>query len=156
MKSRLANLIQERPMGLVVIVGYKAVVAAIFSMAAISLLTTASEYNNLQVLANEFKLTGKHLLIEWVLEKFLNFSPKRLGFVGAGSALYALITGIEMVGLWQRKVWAHWLVIALVTIGLFPEIYEISHGITFLKAIVFVVNIMMVWYLVTHRPRHHF
>jgi uncharacterized membrane protein (DUF2068 family) len=155
MKNRLANLIQNRPMGLVAIVAYKAVVTAIFSVAAISLLTTAGEYNNLQVLANEFKLAGKHLLIAWVLEKFLNFSPRSLEFVGAGSALYALITGIEMVGLWQRKVWAHWLVIALVAIGLFPEIYEISHGVTFLKAIVFIVNIMMVWYLVTHRPQYH-
>jgi uncharacterized membrane protein (DUF2068 family) len=155
MKNRLANLIQNRPMGLFAIVAYKAVVAVIFSMAAISLLTTVSEYNNLQVLANEFKLTGKHLVIKWIVEKILNFSPESLEFAGVGSALYALITGIEMVGLWQRKVWAHWLVIALVSIGLFPEIYEISHGITFLKAIVFVVNIIMVWYLVTHRPPHH-
>jgi uncharacterized membrane protein (DUF2068 family) len=154
MKNKLANFIQDRPMGLVAIVAYKAVVMAIFSLAAISLLATASKYNNLQELANQFKLAGKHRIIEWILEKVLNFSPKKLGFVGTGSAIYALITGIEMVGLWQRKVWAHWLVIALVTIGLLPEIYEISHGVTLLKAIVFIANIMMVWYLVTHRPRH--
>jgi hypothetical protein len=60
MKTRLANLIQDRSTGLVAIVVYKAVVTVIFSMAAISLFTTASEYNTLQELANEFKLSGKH------------------------------------------------------------------------------------------------
>jgi uncharacterized membrane protein (DUF2068 family) len=155
MKVRLANFVQDRPVGLIAIVAYKAVVTVIFSMAAISLLTTASEYNNLQELANGFKLAGKHRIVEWILEKILNFSPKRLGFVGAASALYALITGVETVGLWQRKVWAHWLVIALVAIGIFPEIYELSRGITTLKAIVLVLNVMILWYLITHRPRHH-
>jgi cell division protein FtsL len=51
MKTRLANLIQDRSTGLVAIVVYKAVVTVIFSMAAISLFTTASEYNTLQELA---------------------------------------------------------------------------------------------------------
>jgi uncharacterized membrane protein (DUF2068 family) len=155
MKTRLANLIQDRSTGLVAIVVYKAVVTVIFSMAAISLLTTASEYNTLQELANEFKLSGKHRIIEWILEKILNFSPKRIGFVAAASALYAAISGVETVGLWQRKAWAHWLVISLVAIGIFPEIYEIIHGITLLKAIVLVSNIIIFWYLITHRHRHY-
>lgn len=69
MKSRLANSIQDRPTGLVAIVAYKAVVAAI------SLFATASEYNNLQALANEFKLAGKHRMIEWILAKILTLAP---------------------------------------------------------------------------------
>jgi uncharacterized membrane protein (DUF2068 family) len=85
----------------------------------------------------------------------LNFSPKRIDFVAAASALYAAISGVETVGLWQRKAWAHWLVISLVAIGIFPEIYEIIHGVTILKAIVLVSNIIIFWYLITHRPRHH-
>ncbi len=155
MKTRLANLIQDRSTGLVTIVFYKAIVTVIFSIAAISLFTTASEYNTLQALANEFKLSGKHRIIEWILEKILNFSPKKIGFVAAASALYAAISGVETVGLWQRKAWAHWLVISLVAIGIFPEIHEIIHGTTLLKSIVLVLNIIIFWYLINHRPQHH-
>jgi uncharacterized membrane protein (DUF2068 family) len=155
MKAKLAHFAEDRPVGLIMIVAYKAVVVVIFSMAAISLLTTATKYSYLQDLADGFRLAGKHQIIEWFLEKILNFSPKKLGFAGIASALYSLITGVEVVGLWQRKAWAHWLVIVLVAISIFPEIYEISHGLTPTKSIVLVLNIIILWYLITHRPQHH-
>ena len=149
------KLTKDRPIGLILIVVYKVVVTVIFSMAAIILKITASADSDLQQLASEFKLAGHHQIIEWILEKILKFDPKRLDFFSAASGFYAIVTSIEAIGLWQRKIWAHWLVIALVASGIFPEVYEISHGITFLKAIILFLNIVMLWYLITDRPHHH-
>lgn len=155
MKVRFASIIQDRPAGLIAIVAYKAVVTVIFSIAAVSLLTTAGKYDAVQALSDGFELAGKHRIIEWVLDKLLNFSPKKLGFVGIAAAFYALMSGIEAIGLWQKKVWAHWLVIGLVGISIFPEIYELMHGLSPIKAIIFILNVVMLWYLLTHRPQHH-
>lgn len=155
MKTRLARLLQDRPVGLIAIVAYKVVITVIFGLAAISLLISAQEYNDLQALADQFKLAGKHRTIEWMLTTLLKFNSKRVGFVGAASGVYALISGIEAIGLWQRRVWAHGLVIALVAMGIVPELYEMSRGITPIKAVVMMVNVLMLGYLLTHRPRHH-
>jgi uncharacterized membrane protein (DUF2068 family) len=155
MRARISSFVQDRPMGLIAIVGYKSVVTVVFSILAISLLVAARKYTEVENLADALELTSKHRIIEWVLDKILNFSPKKLGFVGAASALYAIVSGIEAVGLWQKKVWAHWLVIGLVGSSIFPEIYELIHGLTPLKVIVFALNVVMLWYLLTHRPRHH-
>jgi uncharacterized membrane protein (DUF2068 family) len=155
MRVRISSFVQDRPMGLIAIVGYKSLVTVVFSILAISLLVAARKYTEVENLADALELTSKHRIIEWVLDKILNFSPKKLGFVGAASALYAIVSGIEAVGLWQKKVWAHWLVIGLVGSSIFPEIYELIHGLTPLKVIVFALNVIMLWYLLTHRPRHH-
>jgi uncharacterized membrane protein (DUF2068 family) len=155
MKARLSSFIQDRPAGLIAIVAYKSVVTVVFSVLAISLVVAARKYTEVENLADALELTSKHRIIEWVLDKILNFSPKKLGFVGAASAAYAIISGIEAVGLWQKKAWAHWLVIFLVGSSIFPEIYELIHGITPVKVLVFAINVVMLWYLLTHRPRHH-
>jgi uncharacterized membrane protein (DUF2068 family) len=155
MKARLSSFIQDRPAGLIAIVAYKSVVTVVFSVLAISLLVAARKYTEVENLADALELTSKHRIIEWVLDKILNFSPKKLGFVGAASLAYAIISGIEAVGLWQKKAWAHWLVIFLVGSSIFPEIYELIHGITPAKVLVFAINVVMLWYLLTHRPRHH-
>lgn len=155
MKARLAKITQDRPAGLIAIVAYKSMVTVIFSIAAVSLLLTADKYDAVQALSDGFELAGKHRIIEWILDKLLNFSPKKLGFVGLAAAFYALMSGVEAVGLWQEKVWAHWLVIGLVGISIFPEIYELIHGVTPIKAIVFILNVVMLWYLLTHPTSHH-
>jgi uncharacterized membrane protein (DUF2068 family) len=155
MKARISSFVQDRPAGLIAIVAYKSFVTVVFSILAISLLIAARKYTEVENLADALELTSKHRIIEWVLDKILNFSPKKLGFVGAASAIYAIVSGIEAVGLWQKKVWAHWLVIGLVGSSIFPEIYELIHGLTLLKVVVFALNVVMLWYLLTHRPRHH-
>jgi uncharacterized membrane protein (DUF2068 family) len=155
MKSRVALLVGDRPNGLVAIVVYKALVTIIFAIFAIALLGTFVKYEDIQELAEGIELAGKHRIVNWILEKVLNFSPRKLGFIGVASALYSAISGIEVVGLWQRRAWAHWLVIGLVGVSIFPEIYELIHGITVIKLVVFILNVLMLWYLLTHKPKHH-
>ncbi len=145
---------KKRPFGLIAIVLYKAFVATLFAMTAIALLLTLKNYNALQEFSEFYQLEGKSDLINWVLEKGLNLSPKTLRLSGIGAAGYALVTAIEGIGLWYEKRWAHILVLFLVGISIPPEIYELARGISIIKAIVFVINVAVFVYLLKNFPRH--
>lgn len=145
---------KKRPLGLIAIVLYKAFVATLLGIVAIGLFLTLRNYVELQVFADEYTLEGKSGLINWVLEKVLNVSPRTLRFSGLGAAGYAIVTAIEAIGLWYEKRWAHILVLFLVGISIPPEIYELSRSITVLKAIVFVINVAVFVYLLKTFPRH--
>lgn len=67
-----------------------------------------------------------------------------LGFVAGG---YAVLEGIEAVGLWLRKRWAEYLTFVATSILLVPEIYELTGTITVFKILALVINIAVVVYL---------
>jgi uncharacterized membrane protein (DUF2068 family) len=67
-----------------------------------------------------------------------------LGFVFAG---YALLEGVEAVGLWMRKRWAEYLTFIATTILLVPEVYELTNSISALKLLTLVINLVIVGYL---------
>lgn len=133
---------------------YKTFVATLLLVTAIALLLTLQNYNALADFAEDYTLAGKSAIVDWVLEKLLNVSPRTLRFSGLGALGYAMITAVEAIGLWYEKRWAHVLVLFLVGISIPPEIYELSRGISLLKAIVFVINVAVFVYLVKAFPRH--
>jgi uncharacterized membrane protein (DUF2068 family) len=67
-----------------------------------------------------------------------------LGFVFAG---YALLEGIEAVGLWMRKRWAEYLTFIATTILLVPEVYELTKSASALKLLTLLINVAIVAYL---------
>jgi uncharacterized membrane protein (DUF2068 family) len=74
-------------------------------------------------------------------------SSSHLHLVGGVLLVYALIEGIEAVGLWYQRRWAEYLTF-LVTTSLLPlEIYELANRATVFKAIAFVINVAVVVYL---------
>ncbi len=121
---------------------------------AIALLLAMNNYEGLQDFASNYELEGKAGIIEWILDKILNLNPRTLQFSGVGAATYAIVTAIEAIGLWHEKRWAHILVLGLVGISIPPEIYELTQGFSFLKFIVFVVNVAVFWYLIRTFPKH--
>ena len=60
---------------------------------------------------------------------------------------YALLEGVEAVGLWLAKRWAEYLTFLATTILLAAEVYEIVHEATVLKVIGFLINLAVVVYL---------
>lgn len=145
---------KKRPFGLIAIVLYKAFIATLLGIAAIALLLTLRNHVELQNFAEQYTLEGKSGLINWVLEKVLNVSPKTLKFSGLGAAGYAIVTTIEGIGLWYEKRWAHILVLFLVGISIPPEIYELIRSLTAIKVIVFVINVAVFVYLLKTFPKH--
>jgi uncharacterized membrane protein (DUF2068 family) len=145
---------KKRPFGLIAIVLYKTFVSALLLMTAIALLLTLDNYEALADFSDSYTLEGKSGIIDWGLEKLLNLSPRTLQFSGLGALGYAIVTEIEAIGLWYEKRWAHILVLFLVGISIPPEIYELSRGISIVKAIVFLINVAVFVYLLKSFPEH--
>lgn len=104
--------------------------------------------------SESYILEGKREVIEWLLEKIINIKPQTLKFSGVATAIYAVVTAIEAIGLWYEKTWAKILVIGLVGISIPPEIYELIKGVTIFKFLVFMVNLAVLSYLVRQFYKH--
>lgn len=104
--------------------------------------------------SDSYVLEGKRHIIEVFLDKIINIKPQTLKFSGIATAIYAVLTAIEAVGLWFEKTWAKILVIVLVSISIPPEIFELIKGISLLKIAVFLVNVAVLWYLIKNFSKH--
>ncbi len=81
------------------------------------------------------------------LQKAFAAKPSTLWIVGVVLAGYALLEGVEAVGLWMGKRWAEYLTFIATTLLLIPEIYELSGTITATKIITLIINLVVVGYL---------
>lgn len=145
---------KKRPFGLIAIVLYKAFVATLLAITAIALFLTLHNYQALADFSDDYTLEGKSGVVDWILGKLLNLSPRALQFSGLGALGYAIVTAIEAIGLWYEKRWAHVLVLFLVGISIPPEIYELIHRVSIIKVIVFVINVAVFVYLLKSFPQH--
>lgn len=90
--------------------------------------------------------TGDTGITHWLDEAFTS-SSDTLHLLGVAVALYAVVEGIEAVGLWMLKRWAEYLTL-LVTASFLPfEIYELSRRVTPFKISAIVINVAIVAYL---------
>jgi len=81
------------------------------------------------------------------LDNLFTTSSTHLHELGAVLLAYAAVEGIEAVGLWYQQRWAEYLTF-IVTASLLPlEVYEIATRTTVLKVLAFVINVLVVIYL---------
>ena len=89
---------------------------------------------------------SKHGLLHEV-ERAFSLQSGTLRLVGAVFLAYALVEGIEAVGLWYQRRWAEYLTL-IVTASLLPlEIYELATRFSPLKVLTFLINAAVVAYL---------
>jgi len=122
-------MVKKRPPGLIAIVIYKGFVALLLTATSIVLLLALKKHDTLVAFCESYILEGKREVIEWLLEKIINIKPQTLKFSGIATAIYAVVTAIESIGLWYEKTWAKILVIGLVGVSIPPEIYELIKGV---------------------------
>lgn len=80
--------------------------------------------------------------------RVLHLNTRTLEVLIITAAAYAVIEGVEAVGLWLERRWAEYLT-AVATAGLLPlEIHELTKKLTVLRVGAFVVNIAVLCYLV--------
>lgn len=82
------------------------------------------------------------------LDRLFSLQSGRLHLVGAIVLAYALVEGLEAIGLWLVKRWAEYLTF-VATAALLPlEVFEISVRFSPLKLITFLINLVIVAYLI--------
>jgi uncharacterized membrane protein (DUF2068 family) len=91
--------------------------------------------------------TSGHVGILHELDKLFSLQSGTLREVGAGLVAYAVLEGVEAVGLWLTKRWAEYLTFLATTILLPLEVYELVNRATVLKVIGFIINLAVVVYL---------
>lgn len=140
---------QKRPAGLIVIVIYKCLVVGLLIATTLALWLTLRNHQVLQSFVEAHFIEGaKANLIDLLLSKLLNLSPRALKFSGIATATYALVTAIEAAGLWYQKAWAELLVIGLLGLSLPPEVFELIQGASLLKWLIFGINLATLAYVV--------
>src|SRR5205823_8211591 len=81
------------------------------------------------------------------LNKLFSLRSSTLHWVAAGVIGYAVLEGVEAVGLWWQKRWAEYLTLIATALFIPLEVYEIAHKLSPLKIIALIVNIAVVLYL---------
>ena len=81
------------------------------------------------------------------INKLFAVNSTHLRLFGLLLAAYALLEGVEAVGLWRGRRWAEYLTLVATAVLLIPEIYELSHRVSALKIVTLVVNLAVVLYL---------
>ncbi|HEX8744758.1 MAG TPA: DUF2127 domain-containing protein [Thermoleophilaceae bacterium] len=81
------------------------------------------------------------------LDELFTLEEGTLHLVGAAVLVYAVIEGVEAVGLWYQRRWAEYLTL-VVTASLLPlEVYELIHKLSPFKVVALIVNLAIVAYL---------
>jgi uncharacterized membrane protein (DUF2068 family) len=83
------------------------------------------------------------------LQRAFAAKSSTLWLVGWVLAGYAVLEGVEAVGLWFAKRWAEYLTFIATTVLLIPEVYELTGRITVIKIIALIINLAVVIYLVS-------
>ena len=85
------------------------------------------------------------------IRSVLGANPQTLTWVAVALFAYGAIQVAEGVGLWSLKRWGEYLAVVATGIFLPLEIYELTDKITVLRAVAFLVNLLLVVYLVVSK-----
>jgi uncharacterized membrane protein (DUF2068 family) len=104
---------------------------------------------------------SSHGAVAALLTRLSHLTPHSLLWLAAIAGVYAMVSGVEAVGLWFEQRWAEYLTV-LATAGFLPlEIKALVDRVTFVRVLAMVVNIAILVYLVVSKhlfgvggPRH--
>jgi phosphoribosylanthranilate isomerase len=83
------------------------------------------------------------------LERLVGVTNSQIVTFGVVALFYSTVLLVEATGLWLQKRWAEYLA-AISTALLLPlELYEMYERFTWVRIAIFVINVFIVWYLVT-------
>jgi len=92
--------------------------------------------------------TSGHTTLARYLAKLVNLKPATVQVLVGTALLYAVVEGVEAVGLWRERRWAEYLTV-LATAGFLPfEIGALLNKVTVTRVAALVVNLAILVYLV--------
>ena len=81
------------------------------------------------------------------LQRLFAVSIRNLYLVGTAIAAYAVLEGVEAIGLWRGRRWAEYLTFVATVVFVPYEIYELTKSLSTLKVLTLVINLAIVAYL---------
>lgn len=106
---------------------------------------------DLRLLTPVLEQLGFHLDHSWLLQqadRVFGLSPHTLAWVGAGLAGYACLQFTEAVGLWSGRRWGEYFAVVSTSVFLPWEILELVEKVTWLRLLLFAVNLVALAWLV--------
>jgi uncharacterized membrane protein (DUF2068 family) len=100
--------------------------------------------------ARELGFTLNHALLER-FRSLLHISESNLRLLALGVTGLAIVSAIEAFALWQAKRWGEYFAMIVTSLGLPFEVYELSKAVTITKVVLFLLNVLLVAYLVYSR-----
>jgi uncharacterized membrane protein (DUF2068 family) len=100
--------------------------------------------------ARELGFTLNHALLAKI-HSLLHISESNLRLLALGVTGLAIVSAIEAFALWQAKRWGEYFAMIVTSLGLPFEIYELSKAVTITKVVLFLLNLLLVAYLVYSR-----
>jgi uncharacterized membrane protein (DUF2068 family) len=109
-------------------------------------------YNNdlpaIRALYQDLGFDVNHSRLLGLIQHSFMLTPRTLTFLAIGLAVYALIELVEGIGLWLGKRWGEYFAMVATSIFLPYEVYDLTVKITWLRVVAFVINLLLVIYLV--------
>ncbi|CAN5464500.1 hypothetical protein BH10ACI1_BH10ACI1_14010 [soil metagenome] len=94
-------------------------------------------------------IDAENKYVRSLMEKLTGINNNQIMLFSVGSFLYAGLDFTEGIGLWFEKRWAEVLT-AVATAMFVPfEIYEIYERFTFVRVLILIINLFVIWYLAT-------
>jgi uncharacterized membrane protein (DUF2068 family) len=100
--------------------------------------------------ARQLGFNLNHALLSKV-QSLLHISTSNLHLLALGVLGLAIVSAIEAFALWQGHRWGEYFAMVVTSLGLPFEIYELSKTVTITKSVLFVLNLLLVFYLVYTR-----
>ncbi|MEO7864105.1 MAG: DUF2127 domain-containing protein [Nitrospirales bacterium] len=144
--------------GLAVIAVFKVVKALLLLLLGLSLLKLVhAEIATLfSILIEALHLNADSRLIHALVLKVDALQPHTVLLAGLVSLGYAGMLLVEGIGLWLELTWAAYLTVVSTSL-LFPfELYEVIEQVSMLRVGVLLLNLVIVFYLVSQLKRHTF
>ncbi len=85
------------------------------------------------------------------LQELFAVSITNLYLAGAAIATYAVLQGVEAIGLWLGRRWAEYLTFVETAVFVPYEIYELTKSVTTLKVLALLINLAIVAYLLVSK-----
>ena len=105
----------------------------------------------LKALLRDLGVSVQHSRLLGLVNKAFTVSPRALGFIAIGLGAYAVIEIVEGIGLWLGRRWGEYFAMIVTSIGLPYEIWDLTHKVTPLRLVAFLINLGLVLYLVLTR-----
>ncbi|MBS1795737.1 MAG: DUF2127 domain-containing protein [Acidobacteria bacterium] len=98
---------------------------------------------------NRHGIDAENRFVHAVMEKLAGVDRNQLMMMSGGAFLYSTLQLTEGVGLWFEKRWAEYLTVVATSLFVPLEVYELVEKFTWVRVVILLVNLAIVWYLAT-------